>query len=716
MNKTYETIVSQRNLGLAIQQMRHLIESRQLTQFIEPLNEIQADHSRILEFMLSGFADPSRNQLYTALLRQLFRLRTEIILTLSRRTESLSSPSPYPIAQLSHDDLRSHLEAFVQDLALLSLETDGESRSKNLYQSHHQLMTALFYHVLTASPWSRQTQTFFQELLLSPAIDTLDAQLLVSAITLSLLIAFDDRRFAALLYLYQYATDVAVKQRALVGWTLTLPGEEATLFPELVDLLGKVVSPEAVKRELLELQLQLLYGMDAERDTQQISRDILPGILQSRALSLGGAEDAASLDDILDPHAAEQAMEKLEASYTRMMDLQRKGVDVYFGGFSQMKQFPFFRRINNWFCPFSPNHPEIKPIAGVDKEKFLQNIFSQSPFCNSDKYSFVLALSMVIDRIPQNIRELISGDHLFQYDNAADYQDQPAYLRRLYLQDLYRFFRVCPLRSPFTNPFGGGTEETEELFLLNPLLKKTVLPAVAKDLGIFLLRRKKYSFLYRLTQQAELPTDRDSIFLRAAAAEHHAEHRRAQALYTEILALHPDDLPALRACARTALRAADFPRAIDCYRRLCHLHPDTTAYALGLATALIKDGQTQEAAELLFKLDYQHPADAAIRRALAWVELFRDQPHQAYERYAQLLAEEDATQTDDFLHAAYSLWFAGRIEPCVQHLRQYLERRKTTAEDAPAFLQQVFREDAALLSHYHLTQTDENLLIDLLLR
>ena len=271
MNKTYETIVSQRNLGLAIQQMRQLIESRQLTQFIEPLNEIQADHSRILEFMLSGFADPSRDQLYTALLRQLFRLRTEIILTLSRRTESLSSPSPYPIAQLSHDDLRSHLEAFVQDLALLSLETDGESRSKNLYQSHHQLMTALFYHMLTASPWSRQTQTFFQELLLSPTIDTLDAQLLVSAITLSLLIAFDDRRFAALLYLYQYATDAAVKQRALVGWTLTLPGEEATLFPELVDLLGKVVSPEAVKRELLELQLQLLYGMDAERDTQQIS-------------------------------------------------------------------------------------------------------------------------------------------------------------------------------------------------------------------------------------------------------------------------------------------------------------------------------------------------------------------------------------------------------------------------------------------------------------
>ena len=92
MNKTYETIVFQRNLGLALQQMRHLIESRQLTQFIEPLNEIQADHSRILEFMLSGFADPSRNQLYTALLRQLFRLRTEIILTLSRRTESLSSP------------------------------------------------------------------------------------------------------------------------------------------------------------------------------------------------------------------------------------------------------------------------------------------------------------------------------------------------------------------------------------------------------------------------------------------------------------------------------------------------------------------------------------------------------------------------------------------------------------------------------------------------
>ena len=50
-------------------------------------------------------------------------------------------------------------------------------------------------------------------------------------------------------------------------------------------------------------------------------------------------------------------MEKLEASMKRMNDMQRQGSDVYFGGFSQMKRFPFFSVVANWFMPFYLHHP-----------------------------------------------------------------------------------------------------------------------------------------------------------------------------------------------------------------------------------------------------------------------------------------------------------------------------------------------------------------------
>ena len=102
----------------------------------------------------------------------------------------------------------------------------------------------------------------------------MDAQLLTSALLLALLLAFDARKFATLLYLYQYATDPQVKQRALVGWALTLPREEILFYPDLIEQLNKTVSSQAVQRELLELQYQIVYCIEAEKATQEINRDI----------------------------------------------------------------------------------------------------------------------------------------------------------------------------------------------------------------------------------------------------------------------------------------------------------------------------------------------------------------------------------------------------------------------------------------------------------
>ena len=59
-----------------------------------------------------------------------------------------------------------------------------------------------------------------EELLLSPAVDTNDQQILVSAITLSLLIQFDIVKFKTMIRVYRHGTDEAVRQRALVGWAI----------------------------------------------------------------------------------------------------------------------------------------------------------------------------------------------------------------------------------------------------------------------------------------------------------------------------------------------------------------------------------------------------------------------------------------------------------------------------------------------------------------
>ena len=88
-----------------------------------------------------------------------------------------------------------------------------------------------------------------------------------------------------------------------------------------------------------------------------------------------------------------------------MMDMQKKGSDIYFGGFSQMKRFPFFYDISNWFTPFFFEHPDIIHFVKRAKgNKFLEKMMRVGPFCDSDKYSFVIAFQQVMEQIPESMR------------------------------------------------------------------------------------------------------------------------------------------------------------------------------------------------------------------------------------------------------------------------------------------------------------------------
>ena len=77
-----------------------------------------------------------------------------------------------------------------------------------------------------------------------------------------------------------------------------------------------------------------------------------------------------------------------------------------------MKRFTFFSSIANWFCPFFTEHADISYTADkLDNSRFMQFLLDNGPFCDSDKYSFVLAMASIIDKLPDSMREMLgSGD------------------------------------------------------------------------------------------------------------------------------------------------------------------------------------------------------------------------------------------------------------------------------------------------------------------
>jgi hypothetical protein len=141
--------------------------------------------------------------------------------------------------------------------------------------------------------------------------------------------------------------------------------------------------------------------------------------------------------------------------FSRFSDMEKQGSDIYFGGFSQMKRFPFFYTLSNWFVPFYLGHPALESVRKkLGENKFLQILFNSGPFCDSDKYSFALAMGSIIDKIPDSVKEMLNSGEAVLGPVASNIdKESTTFLRRSYLQDLYRFFRLYPYRQDFRNPF-----------------------------------------------------------------------------------------------------------------------------------------------------------------------------------------------------------------------------------------------------------------------
>ena len=236
-----------------------------------------------------------------------------------------------------------------------------------------------------------------------------------------------------------------------MGIAFSINGE-ADFFGEQKQLILSLLQDDQVCRELLELQMQVVYCLNAENDNRTIQKDIMPSLLKNNSFEITRfgiiEKEDDPMEDILNPGAADQAMEEMEKTVGRMMEMQKAGSDIYFGGFSMMKNFPFFHDVANWLTPFYKENPALNDI--VDKlsgTQLMDNIVDNGPFCDSDKYSFSFAITSVIDHLPKNVKEMLGSAEALGPVMHENEMQTPAYIRRMYLQDLYRFFRLFPRRA-----------------------------------------------------------------------------------------------------------------------------------------------------------------------------------------------------------------------------------------------------------------------------
>ena len=205
-------LLDARRLKEALVQLEAICSQAEDWQLRNRIETIQTSYSYMLQYAGEGVYDPNRTEIYNQLLRNAYILTewADIILQLPHTTgvyyEHLRTFKQHP--PHSYPEIQTQLEAFTEDLNTLSLmfsdNKSEENEKKRIYQRHETAVNELFNKTWTSIQWSEAEMSEAQDFIHSAWISSNDKAVFISAITLSLMQIFDERKCQFLIQAYKH--------------------------------------------------------------------------------------------------------------------------------------------------------------------------------------------------------------------------------------------------------------------------------------------------------------------------------------------------------------------------------------------------------------------------------------------------------------------------------------------------------------------------------
>lgn len=350
-------------------------------------------------------------------------------------------------------EVKPTLEKFVSREAMLFLNHDlskeeQDQASARLYQEWEEYREKIFDRFVSSGYWNDEERAVVKDTILSPTVDSLTSQLLVSAITLSAATVFDMGKFTLLYDIYRLADDDEVKVRALLGWLLVSTNcgsyEQQPDFRSFAEQLTEDCKNDPdLLAEIIKAQKMLAVTVFSEQKSIDYTNDIMASLskrflddLRDKVADLLEAdEDMRNIFGIEDDEETseespirsddtntdEDRIPNLDAdieSPLSMDEMMDKGIDILLPQFKMLRdQTEFFTHLYNWFMPFYLKNPHITEALGFvdEKRKFCKAFCSTARSCPADAYSLANLIVSHSNEIPENIVDC--------YDDPEDEED-----------------------------------------------------------------------------------------------------------------------------------------------------------------------------------------------------------------------------------------------------------------------------------------------------
>ena len=681
----------------------------------------------MLQYAGMGMDDPTRNVFYRQTLHTAYELTdaTNIAL-LSLKTSGMFYDRIRIFANQSpktYAELQMQLETYTEDISTAPLLFHDQKRlseeMEKICKVHDKALGELFDKTWATPFWSEADVREANELLQSVLVSVNDLAIMTSAATMSLLRIFDVQKFKFLLNAYQHE-DSLVNQRAIVGLVIALCKHSKRIenYPDIVSRLSLLTEEERFQKNLYTIQMQLLITRETSKISKKMREEIIPEMLKtSKHLNdpKFRFEDIEEFED-RNPEWKEWIdTSGITDKIKEMGEWEMSGADLYLSTFSQLKHYPFFQQIHNWFCPFDVNFPKfasIKKEFGADSMSPFRLITRAKHICNSDKFSFCLALLEMKGTIKKmaihnkEIKDRLSENELKEFEELQNKKEEDAVISRQYIQDLYRFFKLWKCHKEEEDIFQWKFDLWKNPILGHVLQQEETI----KELADYLLQKEYLEEAYSLYQKlmdAHIPIA--EVYQKAGyILQMQKKYREAIQHYEHADIFMPDNIWTNKHLAQCHKLCGQTTQALEYYRKVEAVQPDNLNIALQIGQCLARTENYTDALAYFYKVEYLEKNPDNARRAIAWCSFVCGKYEEAL-KYYQLLLQQPSPKAHDWMNTGHVYFATHQIKAAIEHY----QKAQAFEQNHSAFIEK-FNKDKKTLLAQGLTQEDIKIMLDLL--
>ena len=685
INKKREIIYSyieKKQLKSAIDRVKELVALQHNWSLSEKLVELETNYKFMLHYLVEGKGDPQQDKIYDKLFRDIYIITDDA-------TESLflqdSSSIFYEklrvqnvreaVTLLDYKDILKKQADTVKFLDLLEEGEEKDARVRKNSLAHENTLRDLFYYIYTSS---RANNDFIESLNVfidDAVIPVNDKCMVISALTLNIFERFDATKILFLL-------DVCLRPqheivaRAIIGIIpiFQIYRRRCQLYPEFSNRLKLLSDNINFNRRFIRAVTGYIQAHETEIITKRLNEEIIPEMMKlspmiGKKIKLDEWMGESGLDEknpewqkILDESGLTDKLQEFT-------DLQMGGADVFHSTFSNLKKYPFFNELSNWFLPFDSQHSSVRSVFGGEMKSstLIESMFETSLICNSDKYSFCFSIMLM----PEEYRNMMIGQLGAEGDEIKNLQEEELSLNpyqkedsiiKQYIQDLYRFFKLHPRSSNFKDIFNLPLNflEIEEF---RPIVLQ---PRYLEQIALYYFEKNNFSEAsdaYKMLSERVQP--KSEFWQKMGYCKQMmADIRGALDDYLHADLIEDNNTWLLNRIAHCYRVLKEAETALEYYRRLEQFRPDDLNVQLNIGHCYLELNQYDEALNYYFKVELLNNNNTRAWRSIAWCAFLSNKFDVAQNYYTRIL--ENKPNAHDYLNAGHVALCLGNNNKAVE--------------------------------------------------